>query len=419
MHIKIINPSRDGRKVYDNTGSVVMLVEYLQHESKEEESEDTDIFFNQQNDKISAKEVRDAINGNTKGVRTDQEKFLSIVVSPSENELAHIQNDDAALRKYVRQVMNNYAETFRLKDGKKLSSNDLVWYATIHEDRDVKNIDLNNLSFLSKAEQVRVGQLHDSEDQNDRKEIERIFQRAVKRELGKLDQTVFSVGDKKPGLNKHVHIIVSRRDRDQRYMLNPRTKKARFHIRGFQERSARHFQSMFGYSRDTIEPGFYKERSERDHSYFREKIAKAVEHINLHTGNEKIDPQRLQDIGEKCNYSRAFFVNLTKLKYRFAQGDFTHDPYFYAERGRDQKASEYFRTLDQQYLSDKNIGYQTKFLSSSQLGTTSGAKKLLSKIGGVSTGPGLIKETLLLDEERKRLKKYHERGQGSDRTELS
>ncbi|MEQ9440345.1 MAG: DUF5712 family protein [Cyclobacteriaceae bacterium] len=419
MHIKIINPSKDGRKVYDNTGPVDKLVAYLQHESKDQEKGNDDIFFNQHHDNISSQEVRNTINGNTKGVRANQEKFFSIVVSPSENELAHIRNDDQALKKYVRQVMNNYAAAFMLKDGKKLSSDDLVWFATIHQDREVKNMDLNNLSFLSKAEQARVGQLHDREAQKDRQEIDRIFQRAVKRELGKLDQAVFRVGDKKPGFNKHVHIIVSRRDREQRFMLNPRTKKARFHIRGFQARSARHFQSMFSYNRETIEPGFYKQRSERDQTYFREKIAKAAEHMNLQTGKEKIDPQRLQDIGEKCHYSRAFFVNLTKLKYRFAQGDFTHDPYFYAERGRDQKASEYFRTLDQQYLSDKNIGYQTKFRSSSQLDTTSGAKKLLGKMGGVRTGPGLIKETLLLDEERKRLKKYHERGQGSDRTELS
>ena len=420
MHIKIINPTKDGNKVYDNTGAVDQLVEYLQHEAKEEDRED-EMFFNQRDDGISSEEVRSSINENTKGVRADQEKFFSIVISPSEEELAHIGNKDEALRDYVRQTMQNYAEGFNLKDGRQLQSDDLVWYATIHEDRQVKNIDLNNLSFLSKAEQARVGEIHDSEDGKDKKEIEKIFQRAIRREQSKLDQEVFGVGDKKPGLNKHVHVIVSRRDIEQRVMLNPRTTKARFHIRGFQERSARDFQRMFEYEKETIQPGFYKERDDKDRVYFNEKISRAADTINAHTGSEKIDAQRLQDIGAKCNYSRAYFVNLTKLKYRFAQGNDTHDPYFFAERGRDQKASEYFRTLDRQYYGQAGKAYEEKARSEiyTESAAPSRAKKILGKLGGINSGPALIKETLLLDEERKRIKKYQERGQDSDRSEMS
>ena len=421
MHIKIIKPAQDGRKVYDNTGSVDRLIEYLQHEAKDAGRDEKDIFFSETDDNVSAAEVRDQINSNVKGVRADQEKFFSIVVSPSEDELLHIRNSDEALKSYVRQVMENYAQTYKLKNHQELHSEDLVWYATIHQDREVKNLDLNNLSFLSKAEQARIGQLHDSEEEKDTKEIERIFQRAVKREQGKLDQAVFTVGDRKPGLNKHVHIVVSRRDRTQRIMLNPRTIKERFHIRGFQEKSARDFQRMFGYEKETIREGFYRGYEEKDRVYFEKKISVAADHINQHLNDEKIDAQRLQDIGERCHYSRAFFVNLNKLKYRFVQGDPTHDPYFFAERGRDQKPSEYFRTLDRGYFSQGRQGDESSVPYAGREVTTgtSYAKRLLQQLGGINSGPGMIKETLLFDEERKRLRKYKERGQDGDNVEMS
>lgn len=417
MHIKIIKPQQDGRKIYDNTGGVDQLVEYLKHEAKESGAEQDKMFFSRTENEVSADEVRSQINNNVKGVRADQEKFFSIVVSPSEEELRHIGNSDTTLKEYVRQVMENYAATFKLKNDKQLGSEDLVWYATIHQDREVRGLDLNNLSFLSKAEQAKVGALHDSGDKKDEEEIERIYQRAVKREQSKLDQEVFGVGDKKPGLNKHVHIVVSRRDVSQTIMLNPRTIKERFHIRGFQERSARDFQRMFSYERETIQEGFYRGYEEKDRAYFGSKIAAAAERINEHLEGEKIDEQKLRDIGERCHYSRAFFVNLSKLKYRFVQGDPTHDPYFFVERGRDQKPSEYFRTLDRQYYQPASKeAFEKEYVPVSGM---SAGRRMLQQIGGISSGPGMIKETLLLDEERKRLRKYKERGQDGDNIEMS
>ena len=418
MHIKIINPERDGRKVYDNTGTVDQLVAYLQHEARESGEEQDEIFFDQSRDDVSSEEVKSRINGNTKGVRADQEKFFSIVVSPSEEELRHIENNDQRLRGYVRQVMENYAQSFTLKD-RKLASDDLVWFATIHQDREVKNLDLNNLSFLSIKEQERVGILHDRNTQQDQQEIERIFQRAIRREHGKLDRDVWAAGDKKPGLNKHVHIVVSRRDKEQKIMLNPRTRMTRFHIRSFQEKSARDFQRMFGYEKETIQPGFYQQRSQENREYFREKIYRAAEKINEFLGEEKLDTGQMQDIGERCQYSRAYFVNLHKLKYRAQQGDMTHDPYFFVERGRDQKTSEYLRNLDdrQGVGGHPRVGKETEATVGAQQASV--ARRLLQGVGGLNSGPGMIKETLLLDEERKRLRKYRERGNGGDHIEMS
>lgn len=409
MHIKIINPERDGRKVYDNTGTVDQLVAYLQHEAKEEDKERVEIFFDQSRDEVSPDEVVARINGNTKGVQATQEKFFSIVVSPSEDELRHIKNDDERLRTYIRQVMENYAQSFNLRD-QQLHSDDLVWYATIHDDREVKGLDLNNLSFLSIKEQERVGILHNRNTKQDQLDIKRIFQRAIRREQGKLDQAVWSVGDKKPGLNKHVHIVVSRRDQEQEIMLNPRTRMKRFHIRSFQVKCARDFQRMFGYEKETIQPGFYQQYSKENQQYFREKIQRATENTNEHLGKEKLDSQRMQDIGERCQYSRAYFVNLHKLKYRAQQGNMAHDPYFFVERGRDQKTSEYFRTLDSH---QGMVGKEPTSAAGAPL--TSVARRLLQGVGGLNSGPAMIKETLLLNEERKRLKKHKERGKDGDR----
>ncbi len=422
MYIKIINPQQDGNKIYNNTGSVDQLVEYLRHEERENEKEDIpkEIFFNHTRDRISAEEVKEKINNNVKGVKVNEEKFYSIIVNPSEDEIVHIKNNDDLLRKYVRQVMENYAQNFKLKNGRKLASTDLVWYANIHNDREVKNIDLQNSELLSQKEQQRIKILQDSGNAYHELEIDHLIKRAEARERKKLDREVFRVGDKKPGLNKHVHIIVSRRDNQQNITLNPRTKQERFHIKGFQEKSARNFQSMFQYEKETLREGFYKKYNEKDQQYFDRKIEAATEQMNKHLGEEKIDADRMKKIGQDCQYSKAYFINLTKLKYKFMEGNFVHDPYFFAMRGREQKENEYLNNLDRQYFTHAGQARKgdTFQRMPSQEKTAVSAAQLLSVLGSAGRGPLMIKDTLLLDEERKKLRKFKERGRGGDNIEM-
>ena len=135
MHSKIINPSQHGRFVFSNRGSCKKTVSYLGHEVQQQPG--SAHFFNQQQDAITAGQVRGVIDRNAKGLSKQQEKFYSLVLSPSSEEVTHLQNDAGKLKAFTRQVMENYAQNFRVpkQPEKKLSGKDLVWFATIHQSR--------------------------------------------------------------------------------------------------------------------------------------------------------------------------------------------------------------------------------------------------------------------------------------------
>ncbi|MDF9801330.1 hypothetical protein OKW21_006639 [Catalinimonas alkaloidigena] len=423
MYIKIIQPNKDGNKIYQNSGSVNQLIAYLRNDYVLGE-EDESVFFNHENDKIYDHEVEVRIDESSKKLKPSEEKFYSIIVSPAEEELLHIDNKDGKLKEYVRQVMNNYAANFQLKNRINLRSRDLVWYAAIHKDREIKNLDLKSGRLLSVKEAQRVNTLRRSSNPNDQIEISKIINRAEERESKKYQPAQFIAGNKKPGFHKHAHIIVSRLDAKQENVLNPRSRQSTFHIKKFQEKSARDFQQMFDYKHETISKGFYQKYSTEEHNYFHKKIENTTDQINRHLGEEKIDVGRLKEIGNECSYSRAFFINLTKLKYRFTKGNFSHDPYFFVKHGRDQKQEEYLGKLD-----DSKTQNQEAILASGNehgvptysKGRSEGmtASQMLKALGSIRGGSIAIKETLVLDDERKQMKKSKEKGRGEDQNEIS
>ena len=174
MHSKVITPRQHGRLIFNNRGSCKALVTYLGHEAREQRQDTR--FFNQERTDVSAEEVQKVVDGNSKGLRKQQEKFYSLVLSPSEEELKHLRNDPGKLRQYTHQVMENYARNFTFqRDGssraKQSSAPKLVWYATIHQER--------------------------KEKEGTQK------------------------GTSKSGLHQHVHILVSAKDKTGELRLNP------------------------------------------------------------------------------------------------------------------------------------------------------------------------------------------------------
>lgn len=278
-----------------------------------------------------------------KGLGKHEEKFYTIIISPSEDELRHIGNDDEKLKSFVRRIMDDYARNFNLKDGRKLEGEDLLWFATIHADRNVKNLDLKKEDgFLSAKEKHLIQDLEAKGDPASLKAAERIERNALKRNAEKLDAEIFQPGDKKPGLNKHIHIVVSRKDISMRYSLNPRGWKARFDLRKWQENNGRRFQELFGYTKETMHEAFYFPK--QDKAYFDQKISDTIHMINdQYLGEEKLDEAQFQRIGARYNYSRAFFINMSKLKSRYQKGDYFIDPYHFVARGRDIRPDEYLR----------------------------------------------------------------------------
>jgi len=405
MYIKVIQPQKDGNKIYSNTGTVTNLINYLTGQI----ADSKEVFFDEYNENICAEKVINEIDKNGNYTK-NKEKFFSIIISPSEEELLHINNDSLLLKTYNRQIMRNYADAFSLP-GQKIDSQDLLWYATIHKDREIKNIDLNTSRFLSLKEAKHISSLLKSSNPRDRQEVNKILMQANHREKKKYKIDHFKVGDKKPGFHQHIHIVVSRLDKSRQIELNPRYRQKYFNIKSFIAKSAKDFQTMFNYPHETLSQRFNEKYSEKEKGAFRKQIAYTTEQINEKLGSYKLSPQKLQKIGEECSFSRAYFINLTKLKYRLAQGDYTIDPYYFVAHGRDMKFDEFVnKKMDEHkegniLLQDQRLDDKQVINSNSHRVGEESTLKLFKALGSVQTGMDSIQETLKLDTERKKSKR--------------
>ncbi len=202
-----------------NTGSCSKLTLYLDKENQELEkminksntiSEISLLesrkqhFFNSERSGISCIEVIDSIDQNIKKLGKKDSKYFAPTISFSQLELEylisiiskgekvkdvwdlqtdHFNSFNKLVREYIRLVMNNYAKNFNRQEKGLASGSDLVYFAKIEHFRKFKGTD------------------------ND-----------VKEKLVKNDSF-------KPGLNTHVHIVVSRKDKSQRLKLTPISKE--------------------------------------------------------------------------------------------------------------------------------------------------------------------------------------------------
>lgn len=156
MIVKIQSGSSEGSK---------SLVDYLEKENEGKEIDEKNYFFSHMDDFVSSYNVENDIDNNKRGLSSKDIKFYSVILSPSKEELKHIGNDENKLQNYTRNVMDKYAENF----GKGLKGSDLVYFAKIEHERHVKGFDHVKGEFLDQKQ-----------------------------------------GEKKKGLNTHIHIIVSR-----------------------------------------------------------------------------------------------------------------------------------------------------------------------------------------------------------------
>ena len=186
-----------------NKGSVRTLVEYLEKENKGKELLDHEMFFDHTHNHVSMYDVIDQIDGNKRKLGAKDAKFYMLVISPSEKELAFINNDIDKLKTYTRELMNAYAENFN-KDG------------LLGE----------NILYFAKVEKERYDKRHNKI---------------------------------KNGVNTHIHVIISRRDKDQKYKLSPVTNhinstkgiiKGGFSRISFYEKSEQVFDKLIQYPRE-------------------------------------------------------------------------------------------------------------------------------------------------------------------------
>lgn len=176
-----------------NSGSCYDLAMYLSKEQGEGQ-----YFFSHTEDYVTVEDVIININNNKKAIGKDEAKFFMLSLNPSEAEQRHLIGRDvnniselseeerqAVYRKletFTRSAMNDYAVNFGRESIR--SGADLMYYAKIETQR-----------------------IYKPEDE------------AVKNGTAK-------IGELKPGLNFHVHVIVSRKSLDGKVKLSPACESA-------------------------------------------------------------------------------------------------------------------------------------------------------------------------------------------------
>lgn len=222
-----------------------------------------------------------------------------------------MQNDPGKLRQYTRQVMENYANNFVLKGREKerLGSSDLVWYATIHEERKEKG--------------------------------------------------GHQKGTSKAGLHQHVHILVSAKDKTGALRLNPKGHRSRFSIREWQVENGKSFQQLFGYQKPTVSEKLTQGMPLQQQQRHQQRIQEKVDYLNEYfTGHWKINTDKALTIGKEQEYGKGFFFNLHKLTKQYQEGKSVNNPYHMLETGKDEKISLPEHVLFQVARTSEAVGQQ-------------------------------------------------------------
>lgn len=148
------------------------LVDYLEKENREKEAEKRELWFNQDKSNIRPFEAETKMDNNNKGLSSQEAHFYEIYVAFSKEELKHLDNISGGniakkkelIREISRDIMEEYAKGFN----KGLKAKNFNYVAKIEENRSYKGTDPEVKEGLVKS------------------------------------------GEKKPGDQMHVHILVSR-----------------------------------------------------------------------------------------------------------------------------------------------------------------------------------------------------------------
>ncbi|MGD9639561.1 MAG: DUF5712 family protein, partial [Alphaproteobacteria bacterium] len=229
MNVKI---QGGGTGNYANTGSSFAAFNYLNHENKErsEKGLSPEKFFNGQDKEIDFSEMVKDIDQNKGQLRKNEAKFFVLTISPSDKEQQAIGRTEAErsanFKKFIqKEVMENYAKGF----GKGLTADDIKWYGKIHHDR-----------------------------------------------------------GNKEGNQMHAHIIVSRKDMENKIKISPMTNhraaersgtvKSGFNRSAFFDDVEKGFDRQFGYDRDIKESFAYCNAMKRGEA---KEIAEQLQKVGI------------------------------------------------------------------------------------------------------------------------------------------
>ncbi|MDB5006044.1 MAG: hypothetical protein JWP45_437 [Mucilaginibacter sp.] len=278
MHVNI-SKSETG----NNKGSSGQLVHYLEKENRllyeQNPQLEPEYWFNQESQQIQPYQVRYDIDHNIDRLSKDEAKFFLVNISPSENELLFLKDEfgengaKQQLKQYANQVMDEYARNF--KKDKVQGNNDILYFGKLE----------NHRYYTNKDEEVKQG--------------------LAKR------------GERKPGEQMHLQIIVSRKDITDSIRLSPlnnsRGKNAAHSLKvgqfdrvAFKQAAERKFDQAFDYDRElketfiyanTLKHGDYEQRLKIKELEKQELEQKRQEKMELERGLKR-QQEQLQDRGQ-------------------------------------------------------------------------------------------------------------------------
>jgi len=252
----------------DNKGSVGKLAEYLDKENEGKESQEKDLFFSHSADQVDKWQAIDAIDHNNKNLGRNDAKFFMLTINPSQDELRHLiakkigrdgVNDFSELTKkeqtmlvdelknYSRDVMDIYAKNFNRANI--TSGADLVYFAKVETIREYKHDDQlvkDNKEISAKVSALQHQLRDEKSGANDigkQKDLEQRI-KDMQANYHRQGENVIKQGLKKEGLQLHVHVVVSRNDKNQKIKLSPFSKSRG----GFQKLNGK--DVMQGFNRD-------------------------------------------------------------------------------------------------------------------------------------------------------------------------
>jgi len=259
-------------------------------------------FFNHTNENLTKREVIEKIDSNKKGLRNDEAKFYTVTFSPSEKEqkdlLVKITGKDInnvneltkpekemfnqELQKYTRNAMDSYATNFErkkpLENGK-----DLVYAAKIE----------NNRSWKGTDPEVKKG--------------------------------IYKSGELKPGLNTHIHVVVSRKDTSQKTKLSPlNTRRNEFDRTLYKIKAEKTWDKQTGYNRSIEDRADYQMAASKD-------IENSVKAEITTNPEKKVEIQ--QDLINNWNDKNGFTEKDKELSHEI-------EPSFQKEQEKEQEQAQ-------------------------------------------------------------------------------
>lgn len=261
------------------------FVNYLEKENEGRSPDLKEYFFDQYNDRLEPDHVIKEIDGNTAKLKKKEPKFYSLTLNPSKSELKAINNDPALLRLYVREAMKDYAASFYREN--EVSVDSIKYYAKIEYERSFKGFDRQvkeNQVYKAQIAKLEndIRKVERGELQGSTKKIQRQIEVLKAQIPHRIDGQIVKQGMKKPGLQTHVHIIVSRKDVTNRFSLSPGSKymesestlNGKKVMRGFRrdqffERAEKTFDKLFDYDRNYVQTYTARKTYSKDpYTYF-------------------------------------------------------------------------------------------------------------------------------------------------------